>query len=200
MCLLLRQQKLSTGPGDPSWLLCGTWRATTRLVGFQSKVEQCWHGEVHQARGGCWGCQRAREHGAEGRPWSESYSQLFMHCLQSKCLVQTRSSIGKQEKKGNNIMLRGSGSRELRWLRGAGLGGQAENKGRPAAVAIATCSFYLHVPSLLPCTAAKPLVSTQRACGASSLQDSVKQGHAGAGSDCQVDELGEGRVVAIPHF
>lgn len=60
--------------------------------------------------------------------------------------------------------------------------------------------FYLHVPSLLPCTAAKPLVSTQRACGASSLQDSVKQGHAGAGSDCQVDELGEGRVVAIPRF
>lgn len=61
-----------------------------------------------------------------------------MHCLQSKCLVQTRSSMGKQEKKGNNIMLRGSGSGELRRLRGAGLGGQAENKGRPAVVAIAT--------------------------------------------------------------
>lgn len=138
MCLLLRQQKLSTGPGDPSLVLCGTWRATTRLVGFLRKVEQRWHGEVHRARGGCWGYQRACEHGAEGQPWSESCSQLFMHCLQSKCLVQTRSSMGKQEKKGNNIMLRGSGSGELRRLRGAGLGGQAENKGRPAVVAIAT--------------------------------------------------------------
>lgn len=127
----------------------GTWRA---LPGVG------WHMEGHHgarwlpeqggatlARSGAPGSGRLlglpHEHGAEGQPWSESCSQPFMHCLQSKCLVQTRSSIGKQEKKGNSITLRGSGSRELRWVRRAGLGGQAETEGKPAAVAIATCSL-----------------------------------------------------------
>lgn len=93
--------------------------------------------EMHHAWGGCWGCQHEREHGAEGHSRLDSYSQLFMCCLQSKCLVQTRSSIGKQEKKCNKIMLLGAGSGKLLWLDriellGAEVGGKAANKNKPS--------------------------------------------------------------------
>lgn len=71
---------------------------------------------------------------AEGWPWSESCSQLLVCCLQSKCLVQTRSSIGKQEKKSNKIMLLGAGSEELLWLHRAELGGKAANERKPSVV------------------------------------------------------------------
>lgn len=104
--------------GTQGAFLDAMWRATMELLGFLIMGN---HTGMGRCRRGCWGCQHAHECRAEGQPWSESCSQLFVCCLQSKCLVQTCSSIGKQEKKCNKIMLLGAGSGALLWLHRAEL-------------------------------------------------------------------------------
>lgn len=92
-----------------------------------------------RCRRGCWSSQHAGLKVSLGQKAAPS----SLCCLQSKCLVQTRSSIGKQEKKSNKIMLLGAGSWELLWLCRAELGGKAANERKPSTVEEAGMSSSL---------------------------------------------------------